>query len=329
MPGGLLVDAPPERARPWRPRAGGRGLPDRRCRAARSDRARAPRRAGLGLSRSAGVRRSGSRRRSRPNAWEDGMRAAIEGAVRCIAEPVEPGALVAARRRGARPGRAADRRAAAAGPAHALDAARALRGARRSLRRRRCSPGRCISPGSSTRPARRALRARVAERRAAPAPDPHDEAARALAARGRRRRRAPPRPPARDEPRQRLRRAAAHRAPARRARHGRAAAARRRRRASSTRTGHHEGDRPSRRSRVPVTRVSWSRARAAPTRWRCSRSPARGISTSSRCTSTTDCAPGPITRRAVVLRHRGPPGCRRPGRPGRDRLPGQSRSACP
>jgi DNA-binding NarL/FixJ family response regulator len=31
-----------------------------------------------------------------PDSWETGMRAAIDGAVRCIAEPVEPGALVAA-----------------------------------------------------------------------------------------------------------------------------------------------------------------------------------------------------------------------------------------
>jgi DNA-binding NarL/FixJ family response regulator len=31
-----------------------------------------------------------------PQAWEHGMRAAIEGAVRCIAEPADPGALVAA-----------------------------------------------------------------------------------------------------------------------------------------------------------------------------------------------------------------------------------------
>jgi len=31
-----------------------------------------------------------------PEAWEQGMRAAIEGAARCIAEPADPGALVAA-----------------------------------------------------------------------------------------------------------------------------------------------------------------------------------------------------------------------------------------
>jgi DNA-binding NarL/FixJ family response regulator len=31
-----------------------------------------------------------------PDGWEQGMRAAIEGAARCIAEPVEPGVLVAA-----------------------------------------------------------------------------------------------------------------------------------------------------------------------------------------------------------------------------------------
>jgi DNA-binding NarL/FixJ family response regulator len=31
-----------------------------------------------------------------PESWEDGMRAAIEGAVRCIAEPVVPGGMVAA-----------------------------------------------------------------------------------------------------------------------------------------------------------------------------------------------------------------------------------------
>jgi DNA-binding NarL/FixJ family response regulator len=31
-----------------------------------------------------------------PQAWEHGMRAAIEGAVRCIAEPADPGVLVAA-----------------------------------------------------------------------------------------------------------------------------------------------------------------------------------------------------------------------------------------
>jgi len=31
-----------------------------------------------------------------PEAWEQGMRAAIEGAARCIAEPVDPGAIVAA-----------------------------------------------------------------------------------------------------------------------------------------------------------------------------------------------------------------------------------------
>src|SRR5207249_3955295 len=31
-----------------------------------------------------------------PQAWELGMRAAIEGAVRCIAEPADPGVLVAA-----------------------------------------------------------------------------------------------------------------------------------------------------------------------------------------------------------------------------------------
>jgi DNA-binding NarL/FixJ family response regulator len=93
VPGGLLVDAAPGRVAAWRPEleaAGYRigsshpdlivlGIPGATT--------------GLPEALASGVPLLGV---VAPESWETGMRAAIEGAVRCIAEPVAPGALAAA-----------------------------------------------------------------------------------------------------------------------------------------------------------------------------------------------------------------------------------------
>jgi DNA-binding NarL/FixJ family response regulator len=93
VPGGLLVDAAPERAEPWRRELEAAGYridppePDLIVLAIPG--------AAVGLTEAlaSGVPVLGV---VAPESWEAGMRAAIEGAVRCIAEPVEPGAMVAA-----------------------------------------------------------------------------------------------------------------------------------------------------------------------------------------------------------------------------------------
>ena len=93
MPGGLLVDATPERVHAWRAEleaAGYRiGAPD-------------PDLIVLAIP-GAAVEPSDALASGvpvlgvvAPESWEAGMRAAIEGAVRCIAEPVAPGGIVAA-----------------------------------------------------------------------------------------------------------------------------------------------------------------------------------------------------------------------------------------
>jgi hypothetical protein len=92
VPGALLVDAPPERIDAWRPALEAAGY-----------RLAAPPElivlaipgasADLFDALASGVPVLGV---VGPEAWEQGMRAAIEGAARCIAEPAEPGPLVAA-----------------------------------------------------------------------------------------------------------------------------------------------------------------------------------------------------------------------------------------
>jgi hypothetical protein len=93
VPGGLLVDAEPERVAAWRAELEAAGYrvggpqPDLIVLAIPG--------AAVAMSDAleSGVPVLGV---VAPESWEAGMRAAIEGAVRCIPEPVEPGAMTAA-----------------------------------------------------------------------------------------------------------------------------------------------------------------------------------------------------------------------------------------
>ena len=163
-------------------------------------------------------------------ALEDGLRAAIEGAVRCLAEPVDASGARRDARRGARSrGAAAVRTTTAIAPARARSVG-AHRGARRGSRRRRAPATRAPDPigarsgavvGSpirSTPPAGAWCCSRRSNARSSGSWKPKVES---------------PRPALRlaDEPRQRLRGLAPDRAPTRHAQHRRAPPGSRQRRA--------------------------------------------------------------------------------------------------
>ena len=208
-----------DRARGARARSSARGTCSKRCgRPARP-------------CRSCRSSRSSSRARSRTGC-------AARSKVRCAASPSRSSATLAGRRarRGARARRTVASRSSGGSLANVRS--RCSRGSSRAARppTTTCIRGSCTSRGWSTVPCARPSPIRSPTR--AGAADAHDEAARVAASRRGRGRCHRGGGPARDEPRQRVRRAAAHRAPARRARHRRAAAHRRERRAVAVGADH-------------------------------------------------------------------------------------------